>query len=834
MVEKISHTPRRTSSRFSRSSNGSRGSKSSKTSSRMNSKEDTSDIQKLAAAALVETRAPRSNSSTNNSNSTSSLIGSVNRELGDGIRITGNGDEAEEDSVGSNGAILCDNRHTQPPPPPPLPRDSNSLNLISQEITDTTKKVLANHKLSASERRRLLLEVKRALKEGDDETLNSGDGTTLLSGYTNDNTYTTYNDGSLDGTMYTTDDTYKTYFTNYTKEVDTNSITYADDEDSVVEFGNNCCRWMCCAEAITGNDDEEEEQEIDWNTSSKSAGVSLSGVSRITEATFQSKKGHNRNDSLSTKGGDRTYTEDRSVISKFSIFGKDQEITSSKKPKSTPLTVKQRLERSKERDEERSLENQQSEKASTSGDELSVGATTSATHCNVGEEASYHASLLGAAEVANESTALKDDLKKESSLDEEAIVVAEVKEGLRPPSCDPSTNTYATPVLSNVNGGRLPSKTLATQAATNNSAKDMIDSIQEEVDNSTKISTNSMSSTSSDKNVAIANINVVSDKSIVSQETGSKTTVAVATPTPTRGRSFLSKTNFFSKQRSALDNHSVSPSVQTQKMNNSTVGRGVTGVPVKTVDKPMKWKEWTDPASGKAYYSNSDGVTTWTKPADFVGKEERLAAKEAVKKSAINTSTSPLSKAAAAKKKKKAESPHWISKLIGFMMTKKKTPKSKKVMPSTKPSAAKPTPSSKASPTRTPLAKRSITATPASPARTVSSDSLPGGSPAKPRRVGNANEKEDGSSVDTDNITNDSDEVAVKVDTPTTTTTQETEPPKKKKWREYTDASTGKKYYSNGTVVTWDRPADFVERKKKNPASVNVYGDKRVTMISFS
>ena len=29
------------------------------------------------------------------------------------------------------------------------------------------------------------------------------------------------------------------------------------------------------------------------------------------------------------------------------------------------------------------------------------------------------------------------------------------------------------------------------------------------------------------------------------------------------------------------------------------------------------------------------------------------------------------------------------------------------------------------------------------------------------------------------------------------------------RWREYTDVSSGKKYYSNGISTTWDRPDSF-------------------------
>lgn len=39
---------------------------------------------------------------------------------------------------------------------------------------------------------------------------------------------------------------------------------------------------------------------------------------------------------------------------------------------------------------------------------------------------------------------------------------------------------------------------------------------------------------------------------------------------------------------------------------------------------------------------------------------------------------------------------------------------------------------------------------------------------------------------------------------------------KRKGWREYTDFTTGNKYYSDGVTTTWDRPADFVE--KSSPA----------------
>jgi len=43
---------------------------------------------------------------------------------------------------------------------------------------------------------------------------------------------------------------------------------------------------------------------------------------------------------------------------------------------------------------------------------------------------------------------------------------------------------------------------------------------------------------------------------------------------------------------------------------------------------------------------------------------------------------------------------------------------------------------------------------------------------------------------------------------------------KKKGWREYTDLTTGKKYYSDGITTTWERPADF--GKSSSPSRSHV------------
>jgi hypothetical protein len=54
---------------------------------------------------------------------------------------------------------------------------------------------------------------------------------------------------------------------------------------------------------------------------------------------------------------------------------------------------------------------------------------------------------------------------------------------------------------------------------------------------------------------------------------------------------------------------------------------------------------------------------------------------------------------------------------------------------------------------------------------------------------------------------------------------------RKKGWREYTCPTTGNKYYSNGTITTWDKPAEFDEARATKP---QVESEKRVTMISFA
>ena len=60
---------------------------------------------------------------------------------------------------------------------------------------------------------------------------------------------------------------------------------------------------------------------------------------------------------------------------------------------------------------------------------------------------------------------------------------------------------------------------------------------------------------------------------------------------------------------------------------------------------------------------------------------------------------------------------------------------------------------------------------------------------------------------------------------------------RKKGWREYTCPNTGNKYYSNGTVTTWDKPAEFDDENQEEPATLfaSESGNwKRVTMISFA
>ena len=70
-----------------------------------------------------------------------------------------------------------------------------------------------------------------------------------------------------------------------------------------------------------------------------------------------------------------------------------------------------------------------------------------------------------------------------------------------------------------------------------------------------------------------------------------------------------------------------------------------------------------------------------------------------------------------------------------------------------------------------------------------------------------------------------------------------TKPKKKKKkkkgkngWREYTCPNSGDKYYSNGTITTWDKPAEFddVDGGEVIKSQVEKDSDKRVTMISFA
>jgi pre-mRNA-processing factor 40 len=56
----------------------------------------------------------------------------------------------------------------------------------------------------------------------------------------------------------------------------------------------------------------------------------------------------------------------------------------------------------------------------------------------------------------------------------------------------------------------------------------------------------------------------------------------------------------------------------------------------------------------------------------------------------------------------------------------------------------------------------------------------------------------------------------------TSSTVVETQQAAKLHWNEFTDASTGKKYYSNGTTTTWEKPDDWKEESTQNPSTETV------------
>jgi hypothetical protein len=269
--------------------------------------------------------------------------------------------------------------------------------------------------------------------------------------------------------------------------------------------------------------------------------------------------------------------------------------------------------------------------------------------------------------------------------------------------------------------------------------------------------------------------------------------------------------------------NSVTMSDYTEKVGNLSSTKKLSSLPKNKKEK--RWREYTDPSTGMKYYSN--GVTTtWTKPSNNTESSDVQTTKileDTSKANPTPAENATLIKDGCTKKS--------VSRLS--LLLKSKSPKDKNVLLDD---------SSVCTDNITADSEGNIS----SPSKSVS-----GTLSSAEQEVSKEKEAQpEPSLVGVNILATDSGEKAstLTLDAETNSTnvpdtvSEEQKPKKKKKrkkgWREYTCPNTGNKYYSNGTITTWEKPAEFVDENvdvaDAPKSNVECASEKRVTMISFA
>ncbi|KAL3796007.1 hypothetical protein HJC23_013064 [Cyclotella cryptica] len=340
-----------------------------------------------------------------------------------------------------------------------------------------------------------------------------------------------------------------------------------------------------------------------------------------------------------------------------------------------------------------------------------------------------------------------------------------------------------------------------------------------------------------------------------------------------RSRGVFNKAKTFTKEKSpSVSANSISLSGTTGNVNNSSLKKSNSSSAIKSSSKrkkPKRWRAYIDPSSGNTYYSNGI-TTTWTKPPSFIDTNalnDRAGVTSAKEKFVTtNTLKSTHSKKGIISRYLPTSNHNLTNKKPGGTLarevpTKDHEPKQAHLKSSKISMILKSNPRND---------KRSHTEDASFCTDNIATDSegnvsvvaypvnsaTPEDTPTSPDCQQEVLPKETESELRafpdrTDIITTACEEnvssaattlVVERMENSSSSDTKEnTAKPKKKRkkrkgWREYTDPSSGNKYYSNGTITTWDKPADFNDVAEVSDITSTEFkneGDKRVTIISF-
>jgi hypothetical protein len=315
----------------------------------------------------------------------------------------------------------------------------------------------------------------------------------------------------------------------------------------------------------------------------------------------------------------------------------------------------------------------------------------------------------------------------------------------------------------------------------------------------------------------------------------------------------LSKAKSYRKQRTSANETKSLTSVSTAPSATSSVPVSVSlsdfTEKVRNTSnngrRQKHWKEYTDPITGKKYYSNGI-TTTWTRPSTLAASnasadqavalspanEEKPGAKKGVLSKYLPNGTSTKENVAATESTSNVECVKKPELKLSSLLNSK----------SRKEKSGQPDESSVCTDNITADSEGNVSVL-SSPSKSVIVDASESDNQDE---VPKESEPEvESVPVCADGMATDSEgkvaSTSLTLNAETGTAEQNVEnaeltPKKKKKkrkkgWREYTCPTTGNKYYSNGTITTWDKPAEFDEARATKP---QVESEKRVTMISFA
>jgi hypothetical protein len=262
--------------------------------------------------------------------------------------------------------------------------------------------------------------------------------------------------------------------------------------------------------------------------------------------------------------------------------------------------------------------------------------------------------------------------------------------------------------------------------------------------------------------------------------------------------------------------------------------------------KEKRWREYTDPSTGMKYYSNGI-TTTWTNPSGVESSDDQankpLEKDEAFRDESSNFKKGKISKLLSASTTPTPAEKASINSKDGCAKKSESRLSLLLKSKSRKDHTAQHDNSSVCTDNITADSEGNISVT-SSPSRSIveaissSEQEVPKEteSPVEHSNVGANIPTTDSEAKTSTDLTLEAE--ANTVIAPDTTNNTEQKPKKKKKkkkgWREYTCPNTGNKYYSNGTITQWDKPAEFVDANVNNVADApKCKSEKRVTMISF-